>query len=185
MKKDEDLFSSSSSEDGNIIFRNVNGNPHTPINIRTGKVAFAEDDGKKRGRIKVAEITSPIYDDMVLSNGRRVKDIVTRAVEMPLTGSAGLDHIEDHPERKGMVEKYIGFMSEIINDPDYVFEDKVNDNSLVLGKEIEKDVFIVVSLNFDNPNNSNSIITMWSGNSTKMEKKYEKLGKVLYKKKKQ
>ncbi len=40
MEKDKDLFSSSNSEDGDIIFRNVNGNPHTPIDAETGKVAF-------------------------------------------------------------------------------------------------------------------------------------------------
>lgn len=83
------------------------------------KKAWGRTSTRTNGRIKVGEITSPIYDDMVLSNGRSVKDIVTRVVEIPLRGSAGAEHIESHPERKGMVAHYIGMMNDIINDPDY------------------------------------------------------------------
>ena len=91
------------------------------------KKALESAPTRTGGRIKVGEITSPIYDDMVLSDGRRVKDIVTRVVEMPLRGSAGVEHIESHRERQGMVAHYIGMMNDIINDPDYVFEDKVRE----------------------------------------------------------
>lgn len=132
-------------------------------------------------RIKVGEITNPIYDSMVLSDGRKVKDIITRVVEMPLTGSVGAEHIEKHSERKGMVSAYIGVMNDIINDPDYVFEDKINDKSLIIGKKLDNDILLIVSLNYDKPNFTNTLITMWSGDLNKMEQKYEKIGKVLYK----
>lgn len=171
-----------------VIFRNVGNNPHTPIDPKTGDVLVggngekAFDNTEKPARIKVSEITSPIYNDMVLSNGRRVKDIITRAVEMPLRGSTGAEHIESHPERKGMVAHYIGMMNDIINDPDYVFEDKSYDNSIMIGKEIDESIFMIVSLNFDNPSYTNTLITLWNGNLNKIKRKYEKIGKVLYKK---
>ncbi len=135
-------------------------------------------------RINVGEIISPIYDDMVLSNGRNVKDIVTRVVEMPLAGSAGADHIEQHKERRGMVDKYIGFMSDIINDPDYVFEDKVHENTLQIEKQIDKHTIMTVSLNYNNPDYTNTVITMLNLSEksfAKMKRNYERFGKVLYK----
>lgn len=140
---------------------------------------------EKNGRIKVGEITSPIYDNMVLSNGRKVKDIVTRAVEMPLTGSVGIEHIEDHKERKGMVEHYIGFMDDIINDPDYVFEDKNHEDSVLIAKEIDSNVIMAVSLNFDNLDYTNTLITMRTEDRQSFQgtiRMYEKIKKVLYKK---
>lgn len=142
-------------------------------------------DERDKSRVKVGEITNPIYDDMVLSNGRRVKDILTRVVEMPLTGSAGAEHIEGHQERKGMVGKYIGFMNDIINDPDYVFEDKTHENTLQIEKRIDKHTIMTVSLNFDNSDHTNTLITMRNEGDesfTDTIKKYEKIGKVLYKK---
>lgn len=178
----KNLDSANHNEDGDVIFRNIGNNPHTPIDPKTGEVLV--DTSNKASRIKVGEIINPIYDNMVLSNGRRVKDIVTRAVEMPLAGSAGAEHIESHKERQGMVEKYIGFMEDIINDPDYVFEDKIYENSLTIEKTIDNDVVMVVSLNFDEPYYTNTLITMWSGSAEQMERKYKKIGKLLYKKQK-
>lgn len=143
------------------------------------------DMPSKRQRIKVAEITSSIYDDMVLSNGRKVKDIVTRAVEIPLTGSAGVEHIENHPERKGMVAHYIGFMSDIINDPDYVFEDTKHENTLQIERMIDKHTLMVVRLNYDNPDHTNTVITMLTPSDKsfdKIKRNSEKFGRVLYKK---
>lgn len=145
------------------------------------------DTVPRNKRIKVGEITSPIYDDMVLSNGRKVKDIVTRAVEMPLFGSVGAEHIEEHPERKGMVEHYIGFMNDIINDPDYVFEDKVRENTILIDKEIDTNVIMTVSLNFDNPKYTNTVITMRHEDKRAFQgtvRNYEKFQKVLYKRSK-
>ncbi len=150
--------------------------------FKLGKM-FEENGGKSR--VKVGEITSPIYDNMVLSNGRRVKDIVTRAVEMPLTGPVGAEHIEEHDERKGLVSKYKGFMSDIINDPDYVFEDKRFENSLDIEKKIDKHTMMVVSLNFDNPDYTNTLITMREEGERKFDttvKSFGNLKKVLYKK---
>lgn len=146
-----------------------------------------QDLPQKKQRIKVAEITSPIYDDMVLSNGRSVKDIVTRAVEMPLTGPAGVEHIEEHSERKGMVNEYIGVMSDIINDPDYVFEDKTHENTLQIEKKIDAHTIMTVKLNFDNPKYTNTVITMRNEGEDSFDrtlKSYEKSKKVLYKKQK-
>lgn len=56
MKKDKDLYSSSSSErgGGDIVFRNVNGNPHTPIDPETGEVAF--DKLKSTSQDNVVEV---------------------------------------------------------------------------------------------------------------------------------
>lgn len=138
----------------------------------------------KNPRMKVGEITNPIYDNMVLSNGYSVKDIVTRAVEIPLYGSVGVEHIENHKERRGMVEHYIGFMNDIINDPDYVFEDKRRENTIVIEKEVDEHTVMVVSLNFDNPDYTNTVITMRGEGKKRFKrekKEYEKLKKVLYK----
>ena len=148
------------------------------------KILQQEMPNRKFTRIKVGEITNPIYDDMVLSNGRNVKDILTRVVEMPLTGSVGVEHIENHPERKGMVEHYIGFMNDIINDPDFVFEDKARENTLVIEKKVDKHTVMVISLNFDKPDYTNTVITIRNeGNESfeRSKKSYENLGKVLYK----
>lgn len=142
-------------------------------------------ESASRGRVKVGEITNPIYDDMVLSNGRRVKDIVTRVVEMPLTGPVGAEHIEEHAERKGMVEHYIGFMNTIINDPDYVFEDKTHENTLQIEKKIDAHTIMTVRLNYDNPAYTNTVITMRNESNDRFnftKRNYENFGKVLYKK---
>lgn len=152
------------------------------------KSELAQEIPRKGNRIKVGEITSSIYDDMVLSNGRRVKDIVTRAVELPLSGSVGAEHIEEHSERKGMVSAYIGVMNDIINDPDYVFEDKAHENTLVIEKKIDMHTVMVVSLNFDNPNYTNTLLTMREESDYRYaftKSNYTNLRKVLYKKPKE
>lgn len=145
------------------------------------------DSALKHRRVKVAELTSPIYNNMVLSTGRKVKDIVTRALELPLTSSAGAEHIASHNERKGMVEHYIWFMSDIVNDPDYVFEDKKQVDTIVIEKEIDKHILMVVKLNFDYSNYTNSIITFRNEDTDsfiRTMESYNKTGKLLYKKKK-
>lgn len=83
-----------------------------------------------------------------------------------------------------MVEHYIGFMNDIINDPDYVFEDKRRENTIVIEKEVDEHTVMVVSLNFDNPDYTNTVITMRGEGKKRFKrekKEYEKLKKVLYK----
>ncbi len=76
-------------------------------------------------------------------------------------------------------------MSYIIHDPDYVFEDKRFENCLDIEKKIDKHTMMVVSLNFDNPDYTNTLITMREEGERKFDttvKSFGNLKKVLYKK---
>lgn len=54
MTKDKDLYNCGNSEGDEVVFRNVNGNPHTPISVKTGDVLLG-DNKYKRDKEQLAE----------------------------------------------------------------------------------------------------------------------------------
>ncbi len=74
----------------------------------------------------------------------------------------------EHTEKRhpGDYEKYIEYVPDIIKNPDYILEDKDNDNTILALKTIKekgKNVQVVVKLqtNKKEKNKSNSILTFW------------------------
>ena len=75
-----------------------------------------------------------------------------------------IEHIKlKHP---GDYEKYFSYLPDIIQNPDYILEDKDNVDTLLLLKDlhiIDKTVQVVIKLltNRNDCNKSNSILTFW------------------------
>lgn len=69
MTKDKDLFNCGSSEDDEVIFRNVNGNPHTPINAKTGEVLLGDSDkSNDKKKMTPAEKIASVHIDFDRDN---------------------------------------------------------------------------------------------------------------------
>ena len=94
--------------------------------------------------------------------GNYKNKIITEKVIMT---NERIEHIQKrHP---GDYEKYINYVPDIIKDPDYILEDKDNENTILMLKTIkdkEKNVQVVVKLitNIEDKNKSNSILTFWN-----------------------
>ncbi|MDE6181929.1 MAG: hypothetical protein K2F59_01810, partial [Eubacteriales bacterium] len=83
-------------------------------------------------------------------------------------------------------EKYKNEFLNIINNPDIVFEDNKNKNTLLVCKEVLNDnnkvcIVLRLVLSDDNPNFKNSIITAHSVDEKKI-KRWENKKNILYKK---
>lgn len=90
--------------------------------------------------------------------------------------------MERHP---GDYERYIGYLSEILADPDYILEANKPNTGIIL-KEIEDggvrfQVILRVKVENDPAGNKNSILSFWHIGDTTW-KKYVKNKKILYKK---
>lgn len=91
-----------------------------------------------------------------------------------------IEHIKKrHP---GDYEKYIECVIDIIRFPNYVLEDKNNENTIIILKHlIEQNIQIVIKLQIDRKENrSNSIITFWTIRNRNY-KSVIKNNKILYK----
>lgn len=96
-----------------------------------------------------------------------------------------LEHIrERHPEVADLVkEKY----KEILNNPDYILEDRNNSNTVLTIKEIEekKNISIIIKTAVlkDEMGYKSSIITSYTLNNKRLKREIKKR-KILYKKEK-
>ena len=83
--------------------------------------------------------------------------------EVVMTNERIIHTQKRHP---GDYEKYIAYVPSIINDPDYILEDKDNKDTILMLKTIkekEHNIQVVVKLltNIEEKNKSNSILTFW------------------------
>ncbi len=100
-----------------------------------------------------------------------------------------LTHIkEHHPDLK---DKEINYIQDVLNSPDYVFNDRKNENTVLLVKEIKENdkkyrMVLKLSTNADstNKNIQNSVISFWNIGEKKL-KQYIRNEEILYKKTRQ
>lgn len=88
--------------------------------------------------------------------------------------------------RFGVMDKYHAYLLSIINDPDYIFEDKEKFTVNAVKKvemDSNKHAYVVIRLvvEGDNINYKNSIITMWDINDKKLAQ-FHRNKNLLYKK---
>lgn len=118
------------------------------------------------GRIDIKKyrcITDDITTDEVIITGERIGHIMER-----------------HP---GDYEQYIGYLSEILADPDYILEANKPNTAIIL-KEIEANgvkfkVILRLRVENDPANYKNSILSFWHIGETTWEKTI-KNKKILY-----
>ena len=94
-------------------------------------------------------------------------------------------HIKErHPE---ILEKYEKYFSKAIEEPDYILKDKSRENTALILKEINNEIFkginlvLRLSIEGENLNNRNSIITCIPIGENRM-KSYINNGQIVYKK---
>lgn len=95
-----------------------------------------------------------------------------------------IEHIkEHHPDLK---DKEIQFIKKVLNDPDIIFEDRKNKDTILMVKNIldnDKNYRMVLKLstNINLKDKSNSIISFWNISNKKL-RQYERNEKIIYKK---
>lgn len=135
-------------------------------------------------RVKVAKISNPIYNHLTLSNGKKISEVLSREIAMPVNaGNAGLKHIESKKERIGIYQRYKKNLPTIVNNPDYVFEDMEHSNTILITKLIKKNAILIVSLNFKTKGYTNTLISLREQGSESfrlLKNKMKKNDKILY-----
>lgn len=94
-------------------------------------------------------------------------------------------HIEErHP---GILEKYEKLFPEILQNPDYILNDKTRENTALILKAIQKEeekesinIVLRLAVEGENENNKNSIITCIPIGKNRV-KSYKNNGKIVYK----
>lgn len=95
-----------------------------------------------------------------------------------------IEHIkEHHPDLK---DKEMQFIKEVLNDPDIIFEDRKNKDTILMVKNImdnSKNYKMVLKLNTNIAlkDKSNSVISFWNISNKKL-RQYERNEKIIYKK---
>lgn len=118
----------------------------------------------------VGKIDRSIYKR--IANGITTKDVVLLPKQ--------IEHIEER--HKGVYNKYKNEISNILNNPDYIFKDPKHKNTTLLIRKYNNNVEIVLKLNTDTKNNyKNSIITMWEIKDKRLER-YKETHQIVYKK---
>ena len=137
--------------------------------------------GKKR--LCVGSIRNPIYRKLKLSNGSKLSHLESTQIDIPLS-SQRVGYLHINSKQSGMFEKYQDHIDEIINHPDYIFEDKFREDTILVAKQIiANHVMLVIALNFAKPRHTNTLVTLWEvaiGDFERERKRFEKFGKVLY-----
>lgn len=111
MKKDDDLYNCGSSEHDDVIFRNVNNNPHTPIDPKTGEVLL--EDNKKHliefvEKIRKGQRTAKRF--IVTTVSTREKKEIERLTGETLNanihtiGATNIFHIENRHGENGLAD---------------------------------------------------------------------------------
>lgn len=97
-----------------------------------------------------------------------------------------LNHIKEH--HKDLSSKETGYLKNVLNDPDYVFLDRKNEDTVLLVKEIKENwqnyrMVLKLSTNTKhvNYNIQNSIISFWHIGEKKLNQ-YIRNEEILYKK---
>ena len=91
-----------------------------------------------------------------------------------------IEHIEER--HKGVYIKYKNEITNILDNPDYIFKDPKHENTALLIKKYNNNVEVVLKLNTDTKNNfKNSIITMWEIGDKRLER-YKQTHEIIYKK---
>lgn len=121
-------------------------------------------------KVSLGKINTSIYDN-ILGKKLQNTDIVVPNTNIIHANNRHLD----------IYEKYKNKLSNIINSPDYIFEGNT-DNRVLVVKNIDKDVEVVLELSLENKHFSNKIVSMWELSEKDM-RKLEKNKKILYKSK--
>ena len=91
-----------------------------------------------------------------------------------------IEHIEER--HKGVYIKYKNEITNILDNPYYIFKDPKHENTALLIKKYNNNVEVVLKLNTDTKNNfKNSIITMWEIGDKRLER-YKQTHEIIYKK---
>lgn len=91
-----------------------------------------------------------------------------------------IEHIEER--HKGVYDKYKNELTNILNNPDYIFKDPKHKNTALLVRKYDNNIEVVLKLNTDTKNNfKNSIITMWEIKDKRLER-YKETHQIIYKK---
>lgn len=118
----------------------------------------------------IGKIDKNRYKD--ITNNITTKDVVLLPKQ--------IEHIKER--HKGVYDKYKNEITNILNNPDYIFKDPKHENTALLIKKYKNNIEIVLKLNTDTKNNfKNSIITMWEIKDKRLER-YKETHKIIYKK---
>jgi len=131
-------------------------------------------------RLLIAKFKNQIYGTKI--------PCASHDIEVPLNNpSIGLLHLVQKKERATLFYKYKDALDKIINDPDFIFEDKksIRDGTIIVSKKIRgMNVMLVIRL-CTCSSHTNTLVTMWEKSDKEFMssvKGFEKLKKVLYKK---
>ena len=98
--------------------------------------------------------------------------------------SVGYLHICTRPERNHLLDDYIENIDEIVNHPDYIFEDKYRENTVLIAKQVaDFYAMLVVTLNFNRQKRTNTLVTMWPvsiDEFVREKNRFRKFAKTLY-----
>ena len=165
--------------------------------------AFCKETGlqKDYSRIRVAKVsTRKDKDDKILSNnkieekelqyiGKIDKNKLGRYKDKVITDDViitdeRIEHIKQHhPDLK---DKEIQFVKDVLNNPDIIFNDKKNKDTILMVKSIasnNKNYKMVVKLNTNIELNdkSNSVISFWNISDKKV-RQYKRNEEIIYQK---
>ncbi|MDR1703804.1 MAG: hypothetical protein LBS19_03855 [Clostridiales bacterium] len=84
-------------------------------------------------------------------------------------------------QRAGTYEKYREKLPEILEDPDFIFQDPKHPDTALVIKRYDNAAVIILRLSTESFDNMNSILTMWEIKEPRL-KRYILTHKIVYKK---